>query len=91
MKFFDSPLSISGFMISLASILLLTIMVSRNFWPTSAYFYTGGFGILMMLCDYFFIRRNSGISKKSKWILETILTFLIIGSFLLMYRLDFTS
>ena len=57
MKFVNSPLSVVGFMILLASILLLTAMASRNYWPTIAYFYTGGFGILMMICDYFFIRK----------------------------------
>ena len=88
MKFVNSPLSVVGFMILLASILLLTAMASRNYWPTIAYFYTGGFGILMMICDYFFIRKNSSISMKSKWILETIITFLIVGSFILASRLD---
>ncbi len=86
MKFFRSPLSILGFMVTIASLLMTAAMWIWNFHPTNNFYFSLAGGIVFMLADYYFIRQNPSLSPRKKTILQYLITSLVLISFLLIYR-----
>ena len=62
MKFYQSPLSLTGIIVLLAGIYLCIAMLAGS-WPTYFAFIFLGVGILMLIVDYFI--------RKSKWLFKT--------------------
>jgi glucose-6-phosphate-specific signal transduction histidine kinase len=81
MKFFRSPLSILGFMVTIASLLMTAAMWFWNFHPTNDFYFSLAGGIVLMPADYYFIRQNPSLSLWKKTILQYLITCLVLIRF----------